>query len=120
MFELLFDFLRIKKTLIDNPYYVLFDGPSTIMFDLKYALFDPYNILFELINIIFELINIIFKLINIIFELINIILELINILSPKFKRVSLNDTPEFPFWGLNIYVNFDLRGYKKKEKNISV
>ena len=106
MFELLFDFLRIKKTLIDNPYYVLFDGPSTIMFDLKYALFDPYNILFELINIIFELIN--------------IILELINILSPKFKRVSLNDTPEFPFWGLNIYVNFDLRGYKKKEKNISV
>jgi len=102
LFELLFDFLRIKKTLIDNPYYVLFDGPSTIMFDLKYALFDPNNILFELINIIFELINIIFELIK------------------KFKRVSLNDTPEFPFWGLNIYVNFDLRGSKKKEINISV
>ena len=22
--------------------------------------------------------------------------------SPKFKRVSLNETLEFPFWGLNI------------------
>ena len=27
--------------------------------------------------------------------------------SPKFKRVSLNETPEFPFWGLNICVDFD-------------
>ena len=36
-------------------------------------------------------------------------------LSPKFKRVSLNETPEFPFWGLNIRVNFDLRDLKKIE-----
>ena len=28
--------------------------------------------------------------------------------SPKFKRVSLNETPEFPFWGLNICVDYDL------------
>ena len=34
-------------------------------------------------------------------------------LSPKFKRVSLNETPEFPFWGLIIYVDFDLRDPKK-------
>ena len=26
----------------------------------------------------------------------------LSLLSPKFKRVSLNETPEFPFWGLNI------------------
>ena len=25
------------------------------------------------------------------------------------KRVLLNETPEFPFWGLNICVDFDLR-----------
>ena len=36
-------------------------------------------------------------------------------LSPKFKRVSLNETPEFPFWGLNICVDFDLRDSKKME-----
>ena len=24
--------------------------------------------------------------------------------SPKFKRVSLDETPEFPFWGLNIVI----------------
>ena len=30
-------------------------------------------------------------------------------LSPKFKRVSLNETSEFPFWGLIICVDFDLR-----------
>ena len=30
-----------------------------------------------------------------------------SVLSPKFKRVSLNETPEFPFWGLNICVDFD-------------
>jgi len=35
--------------------------------------------------------------------------------SPKFKRVSLNKTREFPFWGLNIYVDFDLRNSKKME-----
>jgi len=35
--------------------------------------------------------------------------------SPKFKRVSLNETPEFPFWGLNICVDFDLRDSKKME-----
>jgi len=28
--------------------------------------------------------------------------ELTCVLSPKFKRVSLNETPEFPFWGFNI------------------
>ena len=35
--------------------------------------------------------------------------------SPKFKRVLLNETPKFPFWGLNICVDFDLRGFKKME-----
>ena len=35
---------------------------------------------------------------------------------PKFKRVSLNETPEFPFWGLKICVDFDLRDSKKMEK----
>ena len=35
--------------------------------------------------------------------------------SPKFKRVSLNETLEFPFWGLNICVDFDLRDSKKME-----
>jgi len=36
-------------------------------------------------------------------------------LSPKFKRVSLNETLEFPFWGLKICVDFDLRDSKKME-----
>jgi len=36
-------------------------------------------------------------------------------LSPKFIRVSLNKTPEFSFWGLNICVDFDLRDSKKRE-----
>ena len=36
--------------------------------------------------------------------------------SPKFKRVSLNETSEFPFWGLNICVDFDLRDSKKMLK----
>ena len=35
--------------------------------------------------------------------------------SPKFKRVSLNETPELPFWGLNICVDFDLRDSEKME-----
>ena len=35
--------------------------------------------------------------------------------SPKFKRVSLNETPEFPFGGLKICVDFDLRDSKKME-----
>ena len=35
--------------------------------------------------------------------------------SPKFKRVLLNETPKFPFWGLNISVDFDLRAFKKME-----
>ena len=35
-------------------------------------------------------------------------------LSPKFKRVSLDETPEFPFWGLHL--DFDLRDSKKNEK----
>jgi len=33
----------------------------------------------------------------------------------KFKRVSLNETLEIPFWGLNICVDFDLRDSKKME-----
>ena len=33
--------------------------------------------------------------------------------SSKFKRVSLNETLEFPFWGLHICVDFDLRDSKK-------
>ena len=37
------------------------------------------------------------------------------VLSPKFKRVSLNETPEFPVWGLNICVDFDLKDSKKIE-----
>ena len=36
-------------------------------------------------------------------------------LSPKFKRVSLNETPEFPFWGLSICVDFDLGDSTKIE-----
>ena len=35
--------------------------------------------------------------------------------SPKFKTVSLNETPELPFWGLNICVDFDLRDSEKME-----
>ena len=35
--------------------------------------------------------------------------------SPKVKRVSLNETPEFPFRGLNICVDFNLRDSKKGE-----
>ena len=43
--------------------------------------------------------------------------------SPKFKRGSLNETLEFPFWGLKFCVDFDLRDskkngeYKQTEKN---
>ena len=37
--------------------------------------------------------------------------------SPKFKRVS-DKTPEFPFWGLIICVDFDLR-YSKEMENIN-
>ena len=32
--------------------------------------------------------------------------------SPKFKRVSLNETLEFPLWGLSISVDFDLEDLK--------
>jgi len=35
--------------------------------------------------------------------------------SPKFKRVSLNETFEFPFWRPNICIDFDLRDSKKIE-----
>ena len=42
-------------------------------------------------------------------------LQRMRLQSPKFKRVLLNETPEFPFWGLNICVDFDLRGLKKME-----
>ena len=41
-------------------------------------------------------------------------------MSPKFKRVSLNKILEFPFWGLNIYVDFDLRNSKKMENIIKL
>ena len=36
---------------------------------------------------------------------------------PEIKKsiVSLNETLEFPFWGLNICVDFDLRDSKKME-----
>ena len=34
--------------------------------------------------------------------------------SPKFKRVSLNETPEFSFRGLNICVDFNLRDSEKR------
>ena len=44
----------------------------------------------------------------------------------KFKRVSLNETSEFPLWGIKICVDFFLRDFKKngeyensKLKNIS-
>ena len=37
--------------------------------------------------------------------------------SPKFKRVSLNETLEFPFWRLNICVDFGLR-YSKNMENM--
>ena len=39
----------------------------------------------------------------------------IYLLSLKFKRVSLDKTPEFPFWGPNICLDFDLRDSKKIE-----
>ena len=35
--------------------------------------------------------------------------------SPKFKRVSLNETLEFPFWRLNICVDFGLRNSQQME-----
>jgi len=35
--------------------------------------------------------------------------------SPKFKRVSLMETPEFPFWCHNICVDFDLGDFKIME-----
>ena len=35
--------------------------------------------------------------------------------SPKFKRVSLNETLEFPLWGLSIIVDFDLKDLKSGE-----
>ena len=46
-----------------------------------------------------------------------LILSNSEVLSPKFKRVSLNETLEFPFWGLNICVDFDLRNSKYEETN---
>ena len=39
-----------------------------------------------------------------------------NTLSSKLKRVSLNQTPELPFWGLCICVDNVLRDSKKFEK----
>ena len=39
-------------------------------------------------------------------------------LSLEFKRVSLDETFQFPFWGLNICVDFDL-GDSKKMENIN-
>ena len=32
--------------------------------------------------------------------------------SPKFKKVSLNESLEFPLWGLSISVDFDLEDLK--------
>ena len=40
---------------------------------------------------------------------------MMTLLSPKFKRVSLNETHEFPLGGLKIWVDFDLRDSKKME-----
>ena len=37
------------------------------------------------------------------------------LLSPKFKIVSLNETPEFPFWDLIFCVDFDFRDSEKME-----
>ena len=34
--------------------------------------------------------------------------------SSKFKIVSLNEIPEFPFWRLSICVGFDFNEIKKK------
>ena len=34
-------------------------------------------------------------------------------IKPEIKKVSLNKTPEIPFWGLSICVDFDLRDSKK-------
>ena len=33
----------------------------------------------------------------------------------KLKRVSLNETSKFPFWGVYICVDFNLRNQKTKE-----
>ena len=35
--------------------------------------------------------------------------------SPKFNRASLNKGHEFPYWGLNICIDFDLRDLKNGE-----
>ena len=39
----------------------------------------------------------------------------ITLQSPNLKRVSLNETIEFPFWGINICVDLYLRDSKKIE-----
>ena len=36
--------------------------------------------------------------------------------SPNFKRVSLNETFEFPFWGLYICVDFDSKKMENMKK----
>ena len=43
------------------------------------------------------------------FGLIMKLYSVYTIRCPKFKRVSLNESSEFAFWGLNNFVDFDLR-----------
>ena len=38
--------------------------------------------------------------------------------SGNFKRVLLNETPKFPFWGLSICVDFNSRNQKTKNKRM--
>ena len=61
--------------------------------------------------------TLLYTIIQGVFELTSIqgVLQYTLVQSPKFKRVSLDKTPEFPFWELNICVDFDLRDSKKIE-----
>ena len=61
--------------------------------------------------------TLLYTIIQGVFELTSIqgVLQYTSVQSPKFKRVSLDKTPEFPFCGLNICVHFDLRDSKKIE-----
>ena len=38
------------------------------------------------------------------------------VLSRKFKRVTLNKTPEIPFWGLTICVDFNFKKLENKKR----
>ena len=61
--------------------------------------------------------TLLYTIIQGVFELTSIqgVLQYTSVQSPKFIRVSLDKTPEFPFWGLNICVHFDLRDSKNGE-----